>query len=118
MTDKELQTIFENYLNAFAHPAPAEQERLLRSSVADDLVFTNPGVEGRGVGNLLAHIARFQKKFPGGYFRTHWFRQQHGQMLSEWTQFNQDGSEFLTAHSYARVNDQGRITHFAGFWKP
>ena len=117
MTAQELQTIFENYLNAFANPAPAEQERLLRSSVAEDVAFTNPGVEGCGVGNLLAHIARFQEKFPGGYFRTNWFRQQHGQMLAEWTQFNRDGSEFLTAHSYARLDDRGRITHFAGFWE-
>ena len=38
-------------------------------------------------------------------------------MLAEWTQFNRDGSEFLTAHSYARLDDRGRITHFAGFWK-
>jgi hypothetical protein len=38
-------------------------------------------------------------------------------MLSEWTMLNMDGSEFLTAHSYAQFNDQGRLIHLAGFWK-
>ena len=117
MNDQELQTIFQNYLDAFANPTSAEQERLLRACAAEEIVFTNPGVEGRGLGNLLAHITRFQAKFPGGYFRVNSFWQQHGPMLAEWTQFNRDGSEFLTAHSYARLDDQHRITHFAGFWK-
>jgi hypothetical protein len=31
--------------------------------------------------------------------------------------YNKDGSEFLTAHSYARFNEQGLLTHLAGFWK-
>lgn len=116
MTDNELGALFESYLGAFATPSRAEQERLLRSSVADDVVYTNPGVEGRGLRNLLAHIDGFQRRFPGGRFRMNWLRQQHGQVLSEWTQLDQDGSELITAHSYARLNTDGRIAHLAGFW--
>ena len=118
MTDDELRTLFGNYLDAFATTSPAEQERLLRSSVADDVVYTNPGVNGSGLRNLLAHIGGFQRRFPGGRFRTNWLRQQHGQVLSEWTQLDQDGSELITAHSYARLNEDGRIAHLAGFWSP
>ena len=117
MTDDELQIIFAKYLDAFATTSPAEQERLLRASVADDVVYTNPGVEGRGLHSLLAHIDRFQKRFPGGHFRTNWLRQQHGHVLSEWTQLNQDGAELVTGHSYARLDENGRIAHLAGFWK-
>jgi hypothetical protein len=116
MTDDELRTIFGNYLGAFATTSPAEQERLLHSSVADDVVYTNPGVEGCGVRNLLAHIDVFQKRFPLGRFRMNWLRQQHGQLLAEWTQLNENGSELITAHSYARLNEEGLITHLAGFW--
>jgi len=117
MTDNELRTIFESYLDAFAASSPAEQERLLRASLADDVTYTNPGVDGRGLRNLLGHIAGFQTRFPGGRFRINWIRQQHGQVLSEWTQLNQDGSELVTAHSYARLNGEGRIAHLAGFWR-
>ena len=64
MTDTEFQGIFEAYLDAFAATSPAEQERLLRSSAAEDVVYTNPGVEGRGLLNLLKHISVFQERFP------------------------------------------------------
>ncbi len=118
MTDNELRTIFQNYLDAFATTSLTEQERLLQSSITDNVVFTNPGVEGSGIRNLLAHINGFQRKFPGGRFRINWLRQQHGQALSEWTQLDQDASELITAHSYAQLNEEGRITHWAGFWSP
>ena len=88
----------------------------IRRPLADDVTFTNPGVEGGGLRNLLNHIAGFQRRFPGGRFRINWIRQQHDQVLSEWTQLDGDGSELFTAHSYARLNNEGRIAHLAGFW--
>lgn len=112
MPETELRDVFENYLNAFVAASVAEQERLLRASAAEDVMFSNPGVSGRGLSNLSA----FQQRFAGAYFRINWFRQQHGQMLAEWTQFNQDGTEFITANSYARCDENGRIVQFAGFW--
>ena len=116
MTDIGLRNTFENYLRAFAASSPVEQERLLRSSVATDVVYTNPGVEGRGIHNLLAHIGVFQRKFPGGSFRMNWLRHQHRQLLSEWTQLDEHGADLITAHSYARLNELGQIDHLAGFW--
>jgi hypothetical protein len=118
MTETEIERTFKAYLNAFAATSTDEQERLLRSSVAEDVVYTNPGVEGQGLGNLLTHINVFQGRFPGHRFRLNWFRQQHGQLLSEWTQVGKDGEDLVTAHSYGRLNKDGRIAHLAGFWSP
>ena len=118
MIDTDISFIFINYLDAFATTLQAEQERLLRSSLTENVVYTNPGVEGSGIHNLLRHIEGFQKKFPGGCFRMNWLRQQHGQALAEWTQLNQDGSELVTGHSFARLGEDGRIAHLAGFWSP
>ena len=112
-----LQKLWKNYQDAWADISPSERERLLRASTAEDVVFTSPNAKGQGFGNLLAHIADFQTQFPGAYFRNNRLFEQHGQLLSEWTMFNRDGSEFLTAHSYAQCNDGGRLTHLAGFWK-
>lgn len=116
LTDHDLRTSLENYLLAFAIPSRTEQEHLLQASVAAEVVFTNPGVAGSGIDNLLTHIARFQRQFPGGRFRLNWLRHQHGQALAEWTQLDQQGAELLTAHSYVRLNETGQITHWAGFW--
>lgn len=117
MTDKDPRAAFENYLGAFCEPYPGEREKLVRDNVAENVSFSNPGVNGHGRETLLSHIAMFQDRFPEGRFRINWLKQQHGQVLAEWTQFNEDGTEFLTAHSYARVGEDGRITHFAGFWE-
>nr|WP_299291627.1 nuclear transport factor 2 family protein [uncultured Mucilaginibacter sp.] len=116
MTENKSRLVFEKYLEAFAKESPAEQEQLLNCSVAEDVVFTNPGVDGRGRTTLLTHANSFQKRFPGGYFRVNWFRQQHGQLLAEWTQYDQQGCTLFTAHSYARLNEEGLLVHLAGFW--
>ena len=118
MVEQNGRYAFESYLGAFAEQSAEKREEMLRSNVAEDIAFSNPGVDGRGLHNLLAHIVRFQEKYPGSYFRINWFLQQHGQVLAEWSQINPDGSELVTAHSYARLNETGRISHFAGFWKP
>lgn len=118
MSDSYPKTAVETYLEAFGKTSPDEREQLLRASVVEHVAFSNPGVNGRGLRDLLAHTARFQERFPGGHFRINWLREQHGQMLAEWTQLGVDGSEFITAHSYARLDGEGLITHFAGFWEP
>ena len=118
VTERDAQSAFENYLGAFAERSAEKREQMLRSNVAEDVAFSNPGVDGRGLDALMTHILRYQTHYPGSHFRINWFRQQHGQMLAEWSQINPDGSEFVTAHSYARLNDEGRIVQFAGFWEP
>jgi hypothetical protein len=116
MTIDALQQLWKAYLDAYSDIAVAERERLLRQSVTDDIVFTSPTGEGQGFGNLLAHIAQFQKQFPGAYFKCNKLFSHHGQLLSEWTMFNKDGSDLRTAHTFARLDAQGRLAHLAGFF--
>lgn len=117
MTEEALQQLWKSYQDAWADVSVNERERLLRASVAEEVVFTSPNANGRGLGDLVTHIADFQQQFPGAYFRGNTLIEQNGQLLSEWTMFNRDGSEFLTGHSYAQLNDAGLLTHLAGFWK-
>ena len=117
MTDERLLQIWNTYQDAWADIAVSERERLLAASVTEDIVFTNPLNEGQGLGNLVTHVAGFQVQFPGAYFRTNKLLVQHGQLLAEWTMFHKDGSEFVTAHTYARFGAQGLLSHLAGFWK-
>ncbi|WP_263381292.1 hypothetical protein [Granulicella arctica] len=117
MTEENMQQLWKNYQDAWADISLAERQRLIRASVAEDVVFTNPSTKGQGLQNLLTNIGEFQTQFPGAYFRSNRLLEQHGQLLSEWTMFNKDGSEFLTAHSYACFNDEERLTYLGGFWK-
>ena len=116
MTNETLQQVWKTYQDAWADIAVDERERLLRQSVTDDVTFNSPLYEGQGLGNLVKHMEQFQERAPGAHFKSNKLLTQHDQLLSEWTMYKKDGSEFLTSHSYARFNDQGRLTHLAGFW--
>jgi hypothetical protein len=117
MNDEKFLQIWNTYQDAWADIAVDERTSLIKQSVTDDVVFTNPLNQGQGLGDLVKHIGDFQAQFPGAYFKTNQLIAQHGQLLAEWTMFNKDGSKFLTAHSYARFNEQGQLNHLAGFWK-
>ena len=82
MIDHNPLAMFENYLEAFSGQPAELRERTMRSSVAEDVFFSNPGVNGRGLDNLLSHMSLFQQRFPGGRFPIDWSRQQHGQVLA------------------------------------
>ena len=117
MNKSTLHQVWAFYLEAYSDIAPAERERLLRKSVSDDVVFTNPNGEGRGLANLLEHIRQFQEKSPGAYFKSNELLAHHGQLLSKWTMHKWDGSEIATAHTFARTNEQGQLTNITGFFK-
>ena len=116
MTLETLQQIWKTYQDAWADIAVDERERLLRQSVTDDVIFTAPPYEGHGLGELVKHMEQFQEQVPGAHFKSNKLLTQHGQLISEWTMYNKDGSVSLTSYSYARFNEQGRLTDLAGFW--
>lgn len=117
MTEINLQQLWKNYQDAWADISLEERKRLLHASVNMNVTFTSPVGKGQGYDNLVAHIANFQTQFPGAHFRSNQLFEQNSQLLSAWTMFNQDGSEFLNGHSYARLDDEGHLVHLAGFWK-
>jgi hypothetical protein len=111
-----LQQIWKAYRNAYGDVAADERQRLLRQSVTEDVVFTGPNEDDQGFGKLVGHIGQFQKKSPGARFESNNLLTQHGQLLSEWTLYKKDGAQIATGHTYARFNEQGRLTHLAGFF--
>jgi hypothetical protein len=115
---EDVRHVFEAYLAGFFETDRVKRDAIMRANIHPEVEFSNPGVAGRGIERLLEHVDAFQEKFPGGRFEINWLRQQHRQVLSEWTQFHRDGSEFISAHSYALINDAGLIVRFAGFWDP
>ena len=117
MKDEDPSGVYKHYFAVFAETVPSKREELVRSVVAEDIMYSNPGVCGKGIDSLLSHISRFQERFPGGSFRINWVRHQHDQLLGEWTQLTKEGAEIVTAHSYAQLDQSGRINRFAGFWE-
>jgi hypothetical protein len=116
MTKDAVEQIWKFYLEAYGNVSVEERRRLLGQCVSDDVVSTNPGEEFSGYEGLVAHVEQFQQRLPGAYFKNNKLLFHHEQVLSEWTLYKSDDTALRTAHTYARFDDEGRITHLTGFF--
>ncbi|WP_158813310.1 nuclear transport factor 2 family protein [Methylocapsa sp. S129] len=104
------------YFAAYATTDEAERQRLLERCVSDDLVFTNPGGEGKGRASLHAHIGNFQKHMPGATFSTDRLLVHHGELLAVWSLHKQDGTKVSTGYNFVRPDKLGLFSYMAGFF--
>jgi|SRR5450631_1435796 hypothetical protein len=117
MNQSSLQQVYASYLNAYGDIAADERERLIRQSVTNDVISINPEGESHGIDDLIKHIEQFQEQNPGAHFKSNKLIAHHGQFLSEWTMYGQDGSAVATAHTYGRSTEQGFISYLIGFFE-
>ncbi len=101
-------------LDAFSAPSLDEQERLCVPASRKTWCIRTLAWKAKDY--ISRAHRRFSARFPGHYLRVSWFRQQHGQLLSEWTKVSEE--DLVIAHSYHRLNELGRIAQLAGFWRP
>ena len=116
MATDTLEQRWNSYLAAYGPVATDERERLLMQSVADDVVFTNPGGEGHTRAGMIAHIMDFQRKLPGTYFKTEKVYVHHGELLAVWAMYKKDDTKVATGYNFVRPDDSGRFSYMAGFF--
>jgi hypothetical protein len=104
------------YFAAYAATDEAERQRLLEACVSDDVVFTNPGGEGRSRAGLHAHIGTFQKQMPRMRFSTDNLLVHHGELLAVWSMLKPDGSKVATGYNFVRPDESGLFAYMAGFF--
>jgi len=118
MTDEALQQLWKTYEDAWSDVSPEKRSQLLQASLAQDVAFTSPDSDDRGIDRIMATLNEFQSQFAGCCIRTTLLRRQHGQLIAEWTIFDRNDVPVLNGHSYARFDEQQeRLTYLAGFWK-
>ena len=116
MTKDAVEVIWKSYLEAYGDVAPEERKRLLRQSVSEDVVSSNPGEELSGFEGLVEHVEQFQQRLPGAYFKLDKLMFHHEQVLVEWTLHKSDGTALRTAHTYGRFGEQGLLSQLTGFF--
>jgi len=117
MADASYRSTFVAYQSAWSsHISPAERQRLLEMTVAEDCFYTDPGVACHGYAELIPKIDDSKQRFPGASFRVDRFLEHHAQALANWTMFDGKGNEFVTGASYVRFGADGRLTHMSGFF--
>jgi hypothetical protein len=116
MQTETLEQRWNSYMTAFGAVAADERERLLEQSVAEDVVFTNPGAEGQSRAALMAHIEKFQQANPGAYFSTDKLYAQTDKLLAIWSMYRADGAKVATGYNFVRPDQDGRFSYMAGFF--
>jgi hypothetical protein len=116
MNTSILEQHWHSYIAAFNSSAEDERERLLALSVADDVVFTNPGGEGKSRAALCAHIGKFQGGNQGAYFTTDKLYAQADKLLAIWSMHKPDGAKVATGYNFVQPDRDGRLAYMAGFF--
>lgn len=107
---------WNSYLAAYGATDENERGRLLEQSVSEDVIFTNPGGEGKSRAGLSAHIANLQKTMPGAYFSTQKVFVHHDELLAIWSLHKQDGTQVATGYNFVQTEQDGRFSYMAGFF--
>lgn len=109
---------WNTYQSAWRSIGDDERRELLAQSVADDVVYTDPGSQVHGVDALAARIAHSQQTYPGAHFKNDSFLEHHDQGLFQWTMFGADDAVIARGASYGRFGDDGRLVQATGFFEP
>jgi hypothetical protein len=94
-----------------------EREELLRLSVSEDILYTDPSSQAHGLQELMARIAQSQQKFTGAHFKHDSFLEHHDLGLFRWTMYDGDGQVFVRGTSFGRFGDDGRLVQATGFFE-
>jgi hypothetical protein len=116
MTREAVEQIWNAYLQAYGNVSTEERRRLLRASVSDDVLSTNPGEETQGFESLVTHVEQFQQRLPGAYFKINKLLFHHDEVLTEWTLYKSDETPLSTAHTHGVFDDQGHLKKLTGFF--
>jgi hypothetical protein len=116
MQANTLEQHWHTYILAFNASAEAVRAPLLEQSVSLDVVFTNPGAEGKGRANLSAHIGQFHASKPGMFFTTDKVLARPDKLLAIWSMHRPDGVAVATGFNFVQPDADGRLQYMAGFF--
>jgi SnoaL-like domain len=105
------------YQRAWGPVHESEREELLRLSVSEDVLYTDPSSQTHGLQELMARIAQSQAKFTGAYFENDSFSEHHDHGLFRWTMYDRDGQVFVRGTSFGRFGADGRLVQATGFFE-
>jgi hypothetical protein len=111
-----LQT-WNAYQRAWGPVHETEREELLRASVSEDILYTDPSSQTRGLRELFARIGQSQQKFAGAYFKNDSFLEHHDQGFFLWTMYDVEGRIFVKGSSFGRFGADGRLVQATGFFE-
>ncbi len=109
MSDKRVQT-YDLYLAAWSAVPDDERARMLRESLPEQIVFTNPQQTRHGLSELAEHLEGFQVRQPGGSFRQNSMVGWGNYALAEWQLVDAKGEPGFSGYDVLTFDEQGLIS--------
>lgn len=108
MSDPRVKT-YETYLSAWSAIPDEERAKLLRESLSEDIVFTNPTQTRRGLVDVAVHLKGFQQRSPGGSFRMNEMLGWETNGIATWQLVDAQGQPGFWGYDVLAYDGQGRI---------
>jgi hypothetical protein len=97
----------------------ADRDRLLERVFARDGAYSDPTpAYAAGRAALSDHIAKFQRRNPGGRFRCSAPQIHHGAMRVSWLFLKPDGTVDAEGTDFYELGQDGQIRRITGFFGP
>ncbi len=108
MPDKRVE-VYELYLAAWSPVSDAERARMLRESLSEQIVFSNPMQTRHGLSDVAEHLRGFQVRSPGDSFRMNNMLGWGEYALAEWQWVHAKGDAGFSGYDVLTFDEQGLI---------
>ena len=115
MTNQEAWTLYENYLEGWKAISDEERAKAAEEVVAAGVRYATRNHESGDRRTIIADMAAFQQKFPGGHFDVADVAAHHDVALLTWVLVQADGTEFARGHDQISVSPEGKIVSLITF---
>ena len=115
MTNQEAWTLYESYLEGWKAISDEERAKVAEEVVAAGVRYSTRNHELGDRRTVIADMAAFQQKFPGGHFDVADVAAHHDVALLTWVLVQADGTEFARGHDQISVSPEGKIVGLITF---
>ena len=109
MSNKRVQT-YDLYLAAWSAVPDNERVRMLRESLAEQAIFTNPQKTRHGRADVADHLKDFQLRSPGDSFRLNNMVGWGSYALAEWQWVHAEGNPGVSGYDVLTFDENGLIS--------
>lgn len=108
MSDPRVTT-YKTYLSAWSAIPDDQRAKLLRESLSENIVFTNPTQTRRGLADVAVHLQAFQQRSPGGSFRMNEMLGWENHGMAPWQFVDAKDQPGFWGYDVLAYDGQGRI---------
>ena len=116
MTIRDAWTLYEKYISAWNTTVIEQRLKIAAEVLSEDIEYQTVRHDltpGRAL--VIADMATFHERFPGGHFEIGDVSAHHNVALLTWVIIQADGKEFARGHDQITVDRNGKISKLITF---